>query len=350
VAWYSELDRLDFVGAVQFRDSTTLLDANSARYFPRDERLEAYGGVHLEDQNTGSILEGENLTYYRIAPGVRDTSELYATRRPRVEYRDPSAQTPEPYVIRGDRVRLKGQGRAWAGGRVTIDRRDFTAYGDSAALDLDRGDGIMVGQAQATGKDSLSYTLSGSSIAFRLTDGEMTWVQARENAQADSEEWLAMGDTIEFALADDQIQGGNVWGTSRRPRAVSASQTIVGDSLAIDAPNQRLSEIRGFGSAVATTGRDSGSADPDWITGDTLVARFDSSDGGRRVLVMVRAAGSARAYYHVYPQEGEEGPPAINYARGQIITARFSDDELDRVDIVEQADGIYLEPLVRRRP
>jgi hypothetical protein len=350
VAWYAELNRMDFEGAVRFRDSTTQLDTDRARYFPNDERLEAYGAVHLEDENTKSVLSGENLTYYRVAPGVRDTSELFASRRPLVEYLDPNADRDEPYVIRGDRVRLKGEGRAWAAGRVTIERSDFSAAGDSAALDLDRGEGTIVGTASAEGRDTSPYVLKGSVIAFRMTDGDLSWVQAQDSGEALSTDWVALGDTIEFSIADDLIQQGNVWGVTRRPRVQSAEQTIVGDSLAIDAPDQVLSEIRGFGSAVATTVADTAGADADWISGDTLLARFDSTETGKRVIVMIRADGNARAYYHVFPPEGEVGPPAVNYARGRRITALFRDEELDRVDVVDQADGVYLEPIVRRPP
>ena len=350
VAWYAELNRMDFEGTVRFRDSTTRLDADRARYFPNDERLEAYGAVHLEDENTKSVLTGDNLTYYRVAPGVRDTSELFASRRPTVEYQDPNADRAEPYVIRGDRVRLKGEGRAWATGRVTIDRSDFSASGDSVALDLDRGDGTIVGSASAAGQDTSSYVLKGSVIAFRLTDGDLSWVQAQDSGEALSAEWVALGDTIELSIVDDLIQQGNVWGVVRRPRVQSAEQTIIGDSLAIDAPDQILSEIRGFGSALATTAGDTTAAGPDWISGDTLLARFDSTETGKRVIVMIRADGNARAYYHVFPPEGEVGPPAINYARGRRIIALFRDEELDRIDVVDQADGVYLEPIVSRTP
>ncbi len=350
VAWYQDLGRMDFEGVVRFRDSTTRLESDRARYFPNVERLNALGNVRLVDESTGSVLTGTNLTYYRIAPGIRDTSELYATERPMVEYRRREAPQEEPYVINGDRVRLKGDGLAWAGGAVTIDREDFAARGDSAALNMDVGEGLLIGDAEAAGRDSTGYTIRGKRIAFRLLDGELHWVQAQRQAEATSAEWEARGDTIEFNIAHDRLQGGAVWGDSTRARAVSASQTIEGDSLAIDAPDQLLAEVRAFGATRATSATDSLSAGADWIGGDTLVARFDSSETGRRVLVMLQAHGNAQALYHVYAQEGEVGPPAINYARGKRITAWFENEELDRVNIVEQADGVYLEPVGRRRP
>jgi hypothetical protein len=350
MARYSDADRLDFHGSVEFRDSTTSLDADRARYYTQDERLEAYDNVHLVDANTGSELTGRNLTYFREAPGVRDTAELYATLRPRVEYRESDDPELEPYVIFGNRVRLKGEGNAWAGGDVTIDRSDFSAKGDSAALDMSVGEGVILGAAEATGRDSSTYTVLGSTIAFRLEGSTLEWIQAQDSAEALSAEWEASGDTIEFNIANGLLQSGFVWGTRQRSEAVSVSQAIVADSLAIDAPDQVLTEIRGYRTARATTMQDSTQEEADWIAGDTLVARFDSTETGKRVLSVLFAEGDAQAYYHVFPEDGLEGPPAINYSRGRRITAYFKDEQLERVDILDEADGVYLEPVVRRPP
>ncbi|NIM50295.1 MAG: hypothetical protein GTN62_09045 [Gemmatimonadales bacterium] len=348
-AWYSELDRMDLVGSVQFRDSATALDTDRARYFTVDERLEAYGNVRLENRQTGSVLVGPNLTYYREVPGVRDTTELYATARPTVEYRSSQDTSGAPYVIVGDRVRLIGDAVASAWGSVTIDREDFAAQGDSATLNTELGEGFLMGHAEAAGTDSASYTISGRRVAFRLTDDALSWVQAQGLAQATSAEWQMAGDTIEFNVANDLIQGGGVWGDSTRPRAMSQSHTIVADSLALDAPDQVLTEVRGFGAARATTHADSLTTEADWMAGDTVVARFDSTEAGTRALVMLEARGHAQAFYHIYDEDDRSLTPGVNYARGVRITARFKDDDLERVDVVD-GDGIYLEPPGRRRP
>ncbi len=350
MARYSDTDRLEFHGSVRFRDSTTNLDADWARYYTRDERLEAYENVHLLDTKTGSVLTGRNLTYYREAPGVREVAELYATLRPRVEYREADGPEVEPYVIYGDRVRMRGEGNTWAGGNVTIDRSDFSASGDSAALNMEVGEGLIVGDAEASGRDSTAYTIRGSRIAFRLLDNRLSWIQAQDSGEAISADWRAMGDTIEFNIENDLLQSGAVWGLSRRSEAISTTQMIVADSLAIDAPDQVLTEIRGYRRARATTTQDPMQAEPDWIAGDTLAARFDSTETGKRVLTVLRAAGNAHALYHVFPEVGAEAAPAINYSRGRRITAYFRDEQLERVDIIDEADGVYLEPVVRRPP
>lgn len=349
VAWYSELDRLDFVGRVRFEDDTVTLTARRARYFPSDERLEAYDDVRLVNRLTGSELRGPNLIYWRAVRGVRDTSEMLASQRPTVEYRSTNDTTLLPYVIVADRVRLIGESAARAGGRVEIARDDFRASGDSAALDFAAGDGVLVGHAEAQATDSAGYAMKGRRIAYRLADDELVWVQAQGGAGATSSDWRVSGDTIDFDVANDLVQAGRVWGDSTPSRALSELHTVDGDSLAIDAPDQELREVRAFGAARATARREVDAEEVDWVAGDTVVARFElRADGEGRVLRSLDARGGARAYYHVFDQAQPDRPPGIAYSRGRAIRVLFTDDALERVDVVDQADGVFLEPQVRR--
>lgn len=352
------LARADFVGAVRFRDSTIELHADRATYYERDDRLEAFGNVRLVNHKTGSVLTGPRLTYWREVPGIRDSAELFAPRRPTVEYRS-EGDTTEPYIIVAERVRLLGASVAIAAGDVTIDRSDFSSKGDSALLDLGNEHGYLVGNAEAHGKDSVGYSLKGRRIVYRLEGSDLTWVQAQQEAEAESADWHIVGDTVEFALEESKIQAAAAWGDSIRPRATSDFYTLTADSLAVDTPNQVLSEMRAFGNAIATANTDTaavGSAsldsvrteiETDWMAGDTVVAQFADTEDGRRTLVVLSAAGNARAFYHVYDEDDPTLAPALNYSRGLRIVALFKDDTLDRVDVFGQADGVYLEP---RRP
>jgi lipopolysaccharide export system protein LptA len=351
VAWFGDLNRMDFVGNVRFRDSTVSLDAQRANYFPGDERIESFGAVRLVNRVTGSTLTGPRLTYWRAGEGLRSESELFSSGRPNVEYHSPSDTAAEPYLIVGQRVRLRGQSLAWAAGNVTIQRSTIDARGDSATLDVDRGEGSLVGHAEASGgPDSSAYRIEGRRIDFRLTDGSITWVQARGLAEAESADWRVLGDTIEFVLANDLIQAGGAWGDSTVPRALSSTQTFEADSLVIDAPDQLLSEVRGYGRAKATS-VDSLGARSDWMTGDTVVAQFDSGAVVGRHLARLEARSNARAFYYIHDQMDLSRPPAINYSRGRRITALFKEDgALDRVDVIEAADGVFLEPVGRRQP
>src|SRR6059036_1629753 len=101
VAWFAGVGRFDMIGQrnpVHIRDTAITLDATTASYFLRQERLEAHRNVVAVSRATGSVLRGPNLTYYRAARGVRDTVEMYATSRPTIDYRA-SPDSGEPYVI-----------------------------------------------------------------------------------------------------------------------------------------------------------------------------------------------------------------------------------------------------------
>src|ERR1700704_6902737 len=177
VAWFAGVSRFDMVGQknpVHIRDTVMTLDATTAAYFLRQERLEAHKHVTAVNRKTGSILRGPNLTYYRAVKGVRDTLEMYASSRPTIEYRaSADSGAGEPYVIVADRVRFKGNDRMWGGGQVTIDRSDFAARGDSMQLDQVAGIAVLVGKPRVDGEGARPYTLTGTRIALGLQGREV---------------------------------------------------------------------------------------------------------------------------------------------------------------------------------
>src|SRR5437773_11891865 len=173
VAWFAGIGRFDMIGQrhlVHIRDTTLTLDAANASYFLHQERLEAHKNVVAVNRITGSVLRGPNLTYSRALKGVRDTLEMYASGRPTIDYRS-NADSGEPYVIVGGRVRLKGNDRMWGGGKVTIDRSDFAARGDSMELDQTAGFAVLVGNPRMDGKGAQAYTLVGTRIELELQGG-----------------------------------------------------------------------------------------------------------------------------------------------------------------------------------
>lgn len=342
-AYYSERERVDFVGHVHFRDSTVTLDSQRASYFTRDERLEAYGDVHLVNLETGSQLDGSALTYWRAAPGARDTAEMLATNRPTVRYRA-KGDTAEPYVIVGQQVRLRGDDRTWAGGNVTIDRSDFRSQSDSAELNLGAGKGSFIGHAQVQGRGTNAYSLSGRRVVFKMTDRKLSWAEAQGLGDATSSDWRLRADTIAFDVVREQIEHGTAWGDSLRPDARSVRYTMKADSVALDTPGQRLTELRGFGKAVSTAARDSLDGQPDWVAGDSLIARFDTTAAGERILTELEARGAARAYYRVFDADGST-LAGINYSRGRRLQAAFDEKGVHRVKVLEGGDGVYLEPV-----
>ena len=358
VAWFAGLKRFDMIGQknpVHIRDTAMTLDATTAAYFLRQERLEAHKNVVAVNRNSGSVLRGPNLTYYRALKGVRDTLEMYATGRPTIDYRG-SADSAEPYVIVADRVRFKGNDRMWGGGAVTIDRSDFAARGDSMQLDQVVGFGLLVGKPRVEGKGTESYTLTGTRIELGLRGHDIRLVKALGDGVATGADWRLTADTIHLHVDRKKLQQAFAWGPkdSVHARAVSSNTTMRGDSLALDVPDQVLTEVRAFGHALSTMKRDSTArrdSTPDWITGDSLTARWaqqaDPAGGGARqpksTLHRVVSRGSARAFTHQYNQR--DSLPSLNYSRGAMIDISLAGGRIERVTVTGRADGVQLEPL-----
>jgi hypothetical protein len=352
VAMYGRQRRIDFVGHVVIRDTALALDANFASYYLRDEKLEARKNVVATNRSSGSVLRGPHLDYYRAVQGVRDTVEMFATSRPTVEYRQ-AADSGEPYIIVGDRIRFKGDDRVWAGGKVTVDRSDFASRSDSLLLDETKGIGVLVGQPRVEGKGGKTYTLVGTRIELGLADREIRLVKALGEGKATGDDWTLTADTIHLLVSDRKLQQALAWvgeGAKTRAHAVSTLYTIDADSIAVDTPDEVLTESRAFRHALSRAKRDSSTtpADIDWIAGDSLTARFvqekDSTGREHSRLQQILARGAARALTHHFDDRDTTAAPAINYSRGQRIAVQLRGAKVDRVTVAGNADGVHLEP------
>jgi hypothetical protein len=341
-----------FIGSVKYRDSTLTMDADNGTYYKNGEKWEARGHVSTNNLRTGSKLTGPALDYYRVVKRVRDTLEMYSTGRPRIEYTtaDPGAKPAEPYIIVADRVRLKGNDRLWAGGKVTIDRTDFAARGDSLRLDTGKGsDGTLTGGnpvMRGLGRDS--FSLTGKRLDLRLSGRELTYVIARGNGHAVSKEWDLVADTIGLDLKSRQLERTLAWGDSIRPYATSPAYAMRADSLALDTPGQQLKEVRGFGTAWLGGTIDARTKQRDWMRGDTVVAQFVQRDsaGTRRAALSRIVARKGAQSFHLDPSPRYPDRPSINYARGDVIIMTMKQgirSEVDRVDVQGLQDGIQLE-------
>jgi hypothetical protein len=348
-----------FIGNVKYRDSTLTMDADRGTYFKNGEKWEARGRVVTRNLKNGSTLTGPALDYFRVVKGVRDTIEMFSTGRPRIEYAttDARARPLEPYIIVADRVRMKGNDRLWAGGKVTIDRSDFAARSDSLRLDTGKAsDGTLVsGKPEMRGLGRDSFHLSGRRLDLKLDQRELTYVTAKGDGHAVSKEWDLVADTIGLDLNNRKLDQTLAWGDSIRPYAVSPLYAMRADSLALDTPGQRLKEVRGFGASWLGGTIDSASKQRDWIRGDTVVASFvqrDSAGTSRSALNRIVARKGAQSY-HVDPNMRYPDRPSINYARGDVIVMTMKHGVrtgVDRVDIRGQVDGIQLEAEAPRPP
>ncbi|MGH7627960.1 MAG: hypothetical protein ACREOF_00915, partial [Gemmatimonadales bacterium] len=342
-----------FIGRVHYEDSSLVMDADRGTYYRAPEQWEARGRVKTRNLGTGSTLAGPSLDYFRVVKGVRDTAEMYAVSRPRIEYatKDSAGQATEPYVIVADRVRIRGDDQLWAGGSVTIDRSDVAARGDSLRLDTgEADDGTLLGQRpELRGLGADTFDLAGRRIDFELDDRDLTYLVATDSARAVQGEWTLVGDTIALDVNRREVDLTLAWGDSLRAHAVSPRREIRADSLALESPGGELTEARAFGRAWLGGEADSASTERDWLAGDTVVARFaprDSADTSGAVLIRLEATGAARSFT-VEPQEARPTQPTINYARGDAIVVTMKSDgseEVDEVRIRGQVDGVQIEP------
>jgi hypothetical protein len=343
---------VQFIGHVQYRDSTVTMDADRGTYHRSNEKWEARGNVTTNNLRSGSTLTGPALDYFRVVQGVRDTTEMFATGRPRIRYvtGDAPGGQAEPYVIVADRVRFKGNDRLWAGGKVTIDRSDFAARSDSLRLDTGKGsDGTLIGgNPTLRGVGADSFTVSGNRLDLTLDQRELTYLVAKGNGHTVSKEWDLVADTIGLDVNARKLEQTLAWGDKIRPSATSPAYALKADSLALDTPGQRLKEVRGFGKAWLGGTVHPASQDRDWMRGETVVARFatrDSAGTSRAVLTRIEARQAAQSY-HLEANQRFPARPSVNYARGDVIIVTMKDGAsraVDRVDIHGKVDGIQLE-------
>ncbi|MDX2191932.1 MAG: hypothetical protein NW201_01175 [Gemmatimonadales bacterium] len=359
-------NRVDFVGRVKYRDSTLTLDAERGTYYRDGERFEARGKVRTRNTRSGSTLEGPSLDYFRAVRGVRDSSEVYAIGRPLIRYRDTSpdsatGRAAEPYVIVGDRVRLRGDDRLWSGGNVTVDRSDFHAEGDSLRLDTGAAnDGTLIGKALLKGAEADSFAVTGARVDFTLQRREVTRVKAQGEGEAKSRGRTVQGDTVLIELERRRAVRTASWGTSRRGSANADGYDVLGDSVVMETPGQVLREVRAYRAAWVGTAKDSATGERDWIAGDSVLAVFRRRPGGdsaRVALDRLDARGAAKTFYRSKPKarRGDDStaatakPPSLSYARGREIRLRMTQPDtgeaaVEKVEIRGQVEGVQLEP------
>ena len=344
---------VEFHGYMRYRDTTVAIDARQAYYRKATESWEARGNVVVRNLETGSTVRGPAIDYMRPAAGLRDSAEMYATGRPEVEYFDTdSAQgrAAEPYVILADRLRSRGNALIWAGGRVTIDRSDLRARGDSLRLDTGAEDnGTLIGDPRFEGLGADSFALSGARIDFELEQRKLDHILAAGRGHLVRGEWDLTADTISADLAAGKVEQLLAWGDSLRPDGKSGRHAVRGDSVAFDLPGEVLRQIRVFGDAWVAGAPDSTSGERDWMTGDTVVADFAEpagADSSEASLSRLAARHDARSYHRVEPARAGAAP-SIAYVRGESITVQMQaggGEKVARVDVVGQVEGIQLDP------
>ncbi len=370
---YADRGLLILFENVRYTEPTLQLTSNRMYYYTNEERLLAEGDVKAKT-SSGTRFAGPRIEYFRAKPGLRAAPRWVATGRPFVrmspeETGAPPAGTAESPAdsvdLTADVVISQNDSLMWASGDVIIERVDMRATADSATLDNGIGFARLLVDPLIVGRGDRPFTLDGTVIDLWSRDRKLERVLASGEAEVVSDSLTLTADTIDMRFAEQRMERVYTWGG--RSRADAPAQRIDADSLDIIMPGQRLREVRAVGDARASSRADTAliiTDEPDWISGDTIVALFDTTGAaaavadtaasGQPSMREVVATGAARAFYQLSASDSVKALPTISYNRGRIIKVSFVEGAAERVDVIDKASGIYLEPVptdtTARRP
>ena len=362
--YYGDEGRAFFIGHVDYSEPRLTLKSDYLTYFQREERILATSNVDAT-LPSGSNLKGPTLEFWRSIPGVRQQNAT-AVGRPTISIveRDSAGRPQPPVTVTGNSVWLLGDSVVASAGEVVVVRPELTATGDSLFLDAGTGLLRLMRTPRVVGRRGRPYTLVGETIDVLSPRRKLERVLAKSKAEATSEDLNLKADTIDLRILNDSLNRAVAWGASRA-RAVSASQSIVADSIDVLMPGQRLREMHAVGDAVAEGAPDSTrfrTEERDRLTGDTIVAHFDTTasvlrdtTSKPRIRLLV-SSGDATSLQHLPPRDTTLRTPAIVYVVGRAIDVDFDSGAVKRVQVRDDSlsSGLYLEPdrpdTVRARP
>lgn len=354
---YGDEGRIVFIGHADYSEPRLKLTADVITYFQRDERLLAVQNVNAR-LPTGSTLRGPQVEFLRAMPRVRPQQTVTATGRPTVSLveRDAQGRAQPPVQVTGATIFLKGDSIVSAVGDVVVVRPELTATGDSLFVDSGLGLLRIMRSPKITGTKGRPFTLVGETIDLLSRRKKLDRVLAKNVAVATSEDLTMRSDTIDLRVIDDLLSRATAWGRSRA-RATSLTQTMLADSIDVLMPAQRIRQLYAIRGASAEGAPDTTkfrTSERDRLTGDTIIARFDTvpaRDTARKPrITQLVAIGSksslATSLQHLPPRDTALCVPAVNYVRGRLITIAFDSARVSTVVVKDQdqAGGIYVEP------
>ena len=354
---YGDEGRLYFVGHVDYVEPRLSLKSDYLTYFQRDERLLAVQSVNAK-LPTGSTLRGPQVEFLRAIPRVRPQQYATAIGRPTVSLveRDAQGRAQPPVQVTGASIYLQGDSIVSAVGDVVVVRPELTATGDSLYVNSGTGLLRLMRTPKITGTKGRPFTLVGETIDLLSRRRKLERVVAKNAAVASSEDLNLRSDTIDLRITDDLLQRAIAWGKSRA-HATSVSQSMLADSIDVLMPAQRIRElfaVRGASAEGAPDTTKFRTTEKDRLTGDTIIARFDSVPARdtaakpriRQLVAHGTRSALATSLQHLPPRDSSVCVPAVNYVRGRLITVSFDSSKVSTVVVKDQdpAGGIYIEP------
>ncbi|HEY8833632.1 MAG TPA: hypothetical protein VIM21_14135 [Gemmatimonadaceae bacterium] len=349
--YYQAEGRLYLVGNVHYTEPRMTVTSRTMTYYQNDNHLHAEGDVVAVSAN-GSTLRGPVTEYYRSTP-QRPLARMFAPQRPTVTLvqKDTTGKgkPPDTAFVVANQIAMEGDSLVYASGRVQITRPDLLATGDSTFLDSGRDFARLMRGPSVKGVGAHTFTLTGGIIDVFSKNKQVERVVATPNGHALSQDLELVADTIDLRVAANKLQRAMSWGKTRA-HAISPEREIVADSIDAIMPDQRVREVRALRKAYAESNPDSGvvSKKRDWMSGDTIIARFDSippTDTVTKPRVhQIVALGDARSFYQMKNSKAPADEPTVNYARGRVIEIDFEDRKVATVTVTDQATGVMIEP------
>lgn len=349
--YYESEGRLYMVGNVHYTEPRATVTSRTMTYYQGDNHLHAEGDVVAVLTN-GSVLRGPVADYYRSTQG-RPLAKLFAPGRPRVTLvqKDTTGRgrPPDTANVVANQINMEGDSLVYAAGRVEITRPDLLAKGDSAFMDSGRDFARLMRDPSVQGKGSRTFTLTGGVIDVFSRNKQVERVVATPNGHALSQDLELVSDSIDLRVQNNLLQRAMAWGKGRA-RAVSPDREIRADSIDAIMPAQRVREVRAVRKAYAESTPDSGvvSTQRDWMSGDTIVAHFDSIPAGdttsKPQVREIVSEGNAKSFYQMKSSKGPVNEPSVNYVTGRIIDILFEDRKVATVTVTDKATGVMIEP------
>jgi hypothetical protein len=348
---YESEGRLFLVGNVHYTEPRATVTSRTMTYYQGDDHLHAEGDV-VAVQSNGSTLRGPTADYYRTTP-QRPLTRMFAPGRPTVTLvqKDTSGRgrPPDTAHVVANTITMEGDSLVYASGRVEITRPDLLATGDSAFMDNGRDFARLMRQPSVQGKGTRAFTLTGGVIDVYSRNRQVERVVATPKGHALSKDLELVADSIDLRMQGNQLQRAFAWGVGRA-HSISPDREIIADSIDAIMPGQRIREVRALRNAYAESNPDSGvvSTQRDWMSGDTLVAHFDSLVGtdtaSKPRIREIVAEGNARSFYQMKNSKGPQTEPTVNYVRGRIIDIIFENAKVATVTVTDKATGVLIEP------
>ena len=349
--YYGDQKVLYLIGRVHYTEPRAKVDSDRMTYYQIEDRIRADGNVNVRTQS-GTTIRGPVMDYYRVTP-TRPLARTIATGRPRmsiVQRQAAGTAPPEPVDVVSNTLVSEGDNLVYASGNVEVTRPDLVAKSDSAFLDGQREFARLMRNPSVQSKKGRPFTLTGGVIDLYSRNRNLERVVATPTGHVLSQDLELAADSVDLRVTQNQLQRVIAWGRKSRATALSPERRVVADSIDAQMPGQRLREVRAIGKAYANSDPDTArmiSTERDWMRGDSVIAQFDSIAPGDTVskpqAKKIIANGNASSFYQLAQNGKAKGPPNLNYVRGRIITVSFQNKTVDKVDVVDQASGVYLE-------